>query len=266
MSRDTPTLPQTSISELPVAECRLLVDSPGDGAWNMAVDEYLLDWTSQTGCCCWRFYQWVEPTLSLGYFQQYGERDGHVASLGCPVVRRASGGGAILHHHELTYSLTVPTDHPLGRRRHWTYEAIHRTLIAVLSKSGIEADLFGSSERGDERSKDFLCFNRRSPNDIIVGDVKIAGSAQRRVADAVLQHGSVLLDRSTAAPELAGLSEVSGKALKPGDLTQAWRDQLAEVLRFQWREDRLSEEEEDHVAKIVAEKFGNSSWTEKCRR
>lgn len=254
------------MSDFPVTECRLLVDPPGDGAWNMAVDEYLLGWTSQSGCCCWRFYEWVEPTLSLGYFQQYAERDGHAASLGCPVVRRASGGGAILHHHELTYSLTVPSDHPLGRRRQWTYEAIHRTLIAVLSKSGIEASLFGSSEVGDERSSDFLCFKRRSSGDIVVGDVKIAGSAQRRVADAVLQHGSVLLARSPSAPELAGLNEVSGKTLKSGDLTGVWRDQLAEALRFRWREDELLEQQEDQIAKIVAEKYGDLSWTEKHRR
>lgn len=254
------------MSDFPVTECRLLVDPPGGGAWNMAVDEYLLGWTSQSGCCCWRFYQWAEPTLSLGYFQQYAERSGHAASLGCAVVRRSSGGGAILHDHELTYSLTVPADHPLGRRRQWTYKAIHRTLIAVLWKSGIEANLFGASELGVEKSNDFLCFKRRSAGDIVVGDVKIAGSAQRRVADAVLQHGSVLLERSSAAPELAGLNEITCKTLEPGDLQHAWRDQLSEVLRFRWCEDELLAEEQDHIARIVAEKYGHPSWTEKRRR
>jgi lipoate-protein ligase A len=252
--------------DIPVTECRLLVDPAGDGAWNMAVDEHLLGWTSQSGCCCWRFYRWAEPTLSLGYFQQYGERDEHATSLGCPIVRRASGGGAILHHHELTYSLTVPAGHPLGSRRQWTYKAIHRTLIDVLSKLGIEARLFGDCTVGEGKLNDFLCFNRRCSGDIVVGDVKIAGSAQRRAADAVLQHGSVLLGRSPAAPELAGLNEITGKTMEPGDLMHVWRDQLAAVLGFRWHEEQLTEEEEDHIAKIVTEKYQDSSWTEKRRR
>lgn len=260
---DEPLMPTPDAA---VTECRLLIDPPRKGAWNMAVDEHLLGWTSATGCCCWRFYQWIEPTLSLGYFQQHDERSGHVASRDCPLVRRASGGGAILHDRELTYSLTVPSEHPLGRRRQWTYEAIHRTLIAVLAKWGIQAELFGASRPGEEISGDFLCFNRRTSGDVVVADVKIAGSAQRRVADAVLQHGSVLLRRTPAAPELPGLAEVTGKAIKPGDLIQAWRQELAEVLSFQWHDNRLSEEEEAHVARIVGEKFGNSSWTTKRRR
>ncbi|NIL97050.1 MAG: lipoate--protein ligase family protein, partial [Planctomycetales bacterium] len=68
----------------------------------MAVDEVLLEWSAEEGCCCWRFYGWREPTLSLGYFQQYGQRWQHAASRDCPAVRRLTGGGAILHDRELT--------------------------------------------------------------------------------------------------------------------------------------------------------------------
>jgi len=254
------------MSEDSVTECRLLLHPPQDGAWNMAVDEHLLDWTAQTGCCCWRFYQWAEPTLSLGYFQQYVDRDGHAASRGCPAVRRASGGGAILHDNELTYSLAVPSAHPLGRRRQWTYEAIHQTLIAVLSERGIQANLYGTPQPREQRSGDFLCFCRRSSGDIVLADVKIAGSAQRRVAHAVLQHGSVLLRRTSAAPELPGLCDITGKAIEPGDLMHHWRQRLAEVLQFRWHEDSLSGEEENQIARIVAEKYTKPSWTKKYRR
>ena len=124
----------------------------------MAVDEYLLGWTSRTGSCCWRFYQWDEPTLSLGYFQEYRDRDGHVASRECSVVRRASGGGAILHDRELTYCLTVPSDHPLGRRRQWTYEAVHRTLIAVLADWGIGRVCSVTLRAGSGKSGDVSVF------------------------------------------------------------------------------------------------------------
>ena len=252
--------------DVALTECRLLVHPPGEGAWNMAVDEHLLGWTSDTGCCCWRFYQWAEPTLSFGYFQQYVDRGTHVASVGCPAVRRASGGGAILHDKELTYSLTVPAGHPLACRRQWTYEAVHQTLIAVLAEWGVQADIYGVSRPGETKSGDFLCFNRRSSGDVVVADVKIAGSAQRRVAGAVLQHGSVLLRRSQAAPELAGLFETTGTAIEPADLMLAWQRRLADALKFHWKDGQLSEPEEDHIAAIVTEKFGHSFWTEKRGR
>jgi len=87
--------------------CRLIVDRPAPGAWNMAVDEALLDAAVEQGVAALRFYQWSEPTLSLGYFQRHADRDSHAASHDCTLVRRQSGGGAILHDRELTYSLTL---------------------------------------------------------------------------------------------------------------------------------------------------------------
>ncbi len=98
-------------------EFRLLIDPPAPGAWNMAVDEVLLDWSAQSGGYAWRFYRWDEPTLSLGYFQPYEDRQRHPPSRACPAVRRATGGGAILHDAELTYSLAVPAGSPLANRR-----------------------------------------------------------------------------------------------------------------------------------------------------
>lgn len=254
------------MSDPRLTQFRLLVDPPRDGAWNMAVDEYLLGWTSDTGQCGWRFYQWTEATLSLGYFQDHREREAHAPSRPCPLVRRASGGGAILHDAELTYSLTVPLEHPLGRRRQWTYETIHRTLVAALSVWGIHAELYGDSGAVEERSTEFLCFSRRSSGDIVTGDVKIAGSAQRRAANAVLQHGSILLRRSEAAPELPGLLETTGAAIGIPDLIDAWQPRLAEVLQVGWRREGLRGDEEEQVSRIVDRKYGNLAWTEKARR
>lgn len=246
-------------------ECRLIVDPPGDGAWNMAVDEHLLGWASENESCCWRFYQWAVPTVSLGYFQQYAERQSHEASRECPIVRRASGGGAIVHDRELTYSVVVPSSHRLARRRQWTYETIHKTLIAVLAPWGVEARLYGTPAEMEQGPADFLCFKRRSSGDVVVGEVKIAGSAQRRIAGAVLQHGSVLLHRSTAAPELAGVDELIGTPVTADELMQVWQDQLARVLGFRWARGELSNEEGSHATQIVEEKYGNSTWTEKRR-
>src|SRR2546421_118466 len=76
---------------------RFVVDPPADGAWTMAVDEALLEATERDGLATIRFYEWSEPTLSLGYFQAHAERRLHTASAACTLVRRTSGGGAILH-------------------------------------------------------------------------------------------------------------------------------------------------------------------------
>ena len=115
-------------------QCRLIIDPPCSGVWNMAVDEALLEWSAETRGCCWRFYRWDRPTLSLGYFQQYDDRAGHADSRDCPTVRRLTGGGAIVHDAELTYSLIVPAEHPLAVNRDRLYEVVHNSLIAAAAE------------------------------------------------------------------------------------------------------------------------------------
>src|SRR5690242_18095105 len=95
---------------------RLLIDSAVDGPRSMAIDEALLESAAGGGPLTLRFYQWSEPTLSLGYFQRYEDRSLHPASLDCPIVRRPTGGGAILHDKELTYSLALPGKLARSRR------------------------------------------------------------------------------------------------------------------------------------------------------
>ena len=95
-------------------ECRLLRHEPAAGAWNMAVDEVLLDRVQEHAAPCLLIYGWIEPTLSLGYFQTYSDRRQHAASRHCAAVRRLTGGGAILHDNEITYSIVLPRDHSLA--------------------------------------------------------------------------------------------------------------------------------------------------------
>ncbi len=100
----------------------LLLDPPAPGAWNMAVDEALLEDAALERRCWLRFYRWQEPTLSLGYFQSYADRRQHPASSGCPAVRRTSGGGAILHDAEVTQGSGF---HPPPPRMPEVREALH---------------------------------------------------------------------------------------------------------------------------------------------
>ncbi len=204
-----------------MADIRLIIDPPQSGPWNMAVDETLLWDAVENGIATLRFYQWSEPTLSLGYFQRYADRAQHPASRDCAVVRRQTGGGAILHDRELTYSLALPAGHSLARHAPCLYEAVHAAFIAALttlqpvqSPLWIRGKLTESSGAGADDS--FLCFQRQSPGDVVLAPAghgptwKVLGSAQRRHRGAILQHGSLLVQQSPAAPELPGLYDLNG--------------------------------------------------------
>jgi len=237
----------------------------------MAVDEALLE-SATDGQCALRFYRWEEPTLSLGYFQEYADRQRHPASEHCPVVRRTSGGGAILHDIELTYSIAVPSSHPLAINRLKFYQTVHAALIATLAQWGIEATMFVSPDRTlaeDTPSaplprpadrQPFLCFERRSPGDVLVGGVKVAGSAQRRCRGAVLQHGSVLLAQSAAAPELKGLKELTATTVTAEELIQGWLAKLAESLAITWRSGGLSDRDLRRGIAMATEKHTSACW------
>ena len=173
--------------------CQLILDPPGDGAWNMALDEALLESAKSDGLASLRFYSWREPTLSLGYFQTHADRTGHRASAGCRLVRRASGGGAILHDREITYSIALPQSHPAAARADTLYQALHQSLIEVLAEFGVQAAFAEAAPASRATPQPFLCFQRHTAGDVLVGSHKVAGSAQRRHQRAVLQHGSVII-------------------------------------------------------------------------
>ncbi|OHB82117.1 MAG: hypothetical protein A2V98_24735 [Planctomycetes bacterium RBG_16_64_12] len=230
----------------------------------MAVDEVLMEWSAGTGGCALRFYRWQEPTLSLGYFQAYEDRKRHAASLECPVVRRTSGGGAILHDAEWTYSVVVPLGDRLAAGRLFLYQIIHTTLIEVLRERGVAASLCEGSGGNMTGRLPFLCFQRRAPGDVLVGRTKVAGSAQRRSSGAVLQHGSVLMARSPAAPELDGLNDLMETPIEPGPLIDAWREKLGRRLALTWKKQPLSASERRSTADLVEAKFGAEAWI-RCR-
>lgn len=228
-------------------DCFLIIDEPRSGPENMAADEWCALLAGRENRPVLRLYRWHPPTLSLGYFQRLEDRLQHPASHGCPVVRRPSGGGAILHDLEWTYSLSLPVSHPLARDRLALYTTVHQTLIRWLQAQGVAARILGGSGRAEGCATPsaggcpFLCFQRRTAGDIVAdiplgprgnsseictastwkesqnahqhsAEVKLVGSAQRRTQHAVLQHGSILLGRSPYAPELPGLWEVLGNS------------------------------------------------------
>ncbi len=193
------------------------------GVENMQIDEGLLNHAVQSGQSTLRFYRWKEPTVSLGYFQKdVGVVPDPLRAL--PLVRRLSGGGAILHDQELTYSLSVASAHPWASDPTEIYRFVHELIIGFLLEKGLESRLRGSAE-SDPQNKSFLCFSRADPNDIVVGTHKIVGSAQRRRKGAVLQHGSILWCRSPFAAEFPGIQDL-GCVLAMSELAAALSTKL----------------------------------------
>lgn len=228
----------------------------------MALDEALLEEVERAGQPCWRFYRWAEPTLSLGYFQPSAERREHPASAACTLVRRLTGGGAILHDGELTYSLTVPAGHPLAHGRDRLYRLVHTALIETLANTfSLHAELCsGTPATGD--AEPFLCFQRRSLGDVLLGDWKIAGSAQRRRRGAVLQHGSLLLRRSACAPELPGLEDLSGQTLPLERLISAWLERLTAGLALAFQPSAVSVAEQRLAEQYAAARYTRPAWND----
>jgi lipoate-protein ligase A len=239
--------------------CQLILDPPDDGAWNMALDEALLESAKSEGRASLRFYSWREPTLSLGYFQAHADRIGHVASTGCRMARRASGGGAILHDAEITYSIALPQSHPAAAGADTLYGALHRSLIEVLAQFGVKAALAEVASAPRTAPEPFLCFQRRTNGDVLVGPNKVAGSAQRRHQRAVLQHGSVLVRRSAYAPELPGICDLTADRIDIDSLRTRWLDHIGKELELRLVTQPLPPSICDAATKIV-EKFKSEAW------
>jgi lipoate-protein ligase A len=181
---------------------RYIDSSANRGAYNMAVDEELLA-RAQAGEAMpvLRFYTWNPPSVSLGRFQDVktAVNAGACKRLGFDLVRRITGGRAVLHRHELTYSIISRSDNPLFPSNVLgTYKVIATGLLAGLENLGLPAEMVSRSGRHaalvKKEAKEPACFSSPSWYEILVNGKKIIGSAQRRVGGAILQHGSILMD------------------------------------------------------------------------
>ncbi len=244
-----------------VCPCYVFPYAVAPGAWNMAFDEALAELAAAENVATLRWYGWSEPTLSLGYFQAVADRVAHRSSVDCPLVRRASGGGAILHDVELTYSLTMPT----GNRRSAAdalrfYGGAHASIIRALVKHRVATGgIVDHPPRGT--AEPFLCFQRRSKFDVLLADHKIVGSAQRRHRGAILQHGSILLAKSARAPELPGIADLTGAQFEPEQLANAVQTYFAECLRLEYRSGSNLLNISERAAEIERDKFAAADWT-----
>lgn len=248
----------------PEIVCRVLPHESADGAANMALDEALLDLVAGGDDSVYlRTYSWTIPTLSLGYFQQLGQARTDPRWLSVPIVRRLTGGGAIWHHHEVTYALVVSGHHPLSRPSTRLYRVVHQAIAEVIANLGVYAVRRGdavSSPRA-ERKRPVLCFTDPNPEDIVTGDVKVVGSAQRRRGGAVLQHGSVLLARSLYTPDLPGVCDVADVPRE----TQFWcarlQAKIPEALGLGATPASVPDHVRARAAELERNVYRNPCWT-----
>jgi len=230
----------------------------------MAVDEALLESAVSDQVCSLRWYRWDEPTISLGYFQENNSQEQNQLWEGLPRVRRLSGGGAILHHHELTYSFAIPASHPLAQSPPELYVTIHQPLIDVLAAHDLLVSFRGVSFRS--AAEPFLCFGRGDERDLVYQGNKILGSAQRRRRGAIVQHGSLLLLTSQYAPDFPGLLNQVDQTSRYQEsflqtLTADFSHAIAEAIQLPLVSKNLTDEEIRQTQTLEKEKYSQTTWT-----
>jgi len=251
---------------------RLLFAAPRSGAENMARDMALQARAARTGETVFSVYSWSRPTLSFGRNQPAsGLYDlDRIRDAGIDVVRRPTGGRAILHNREVTYSVTAPLGDAAPLRE--TYSRINRILQNGLSRLGVTVMPATSSERAAVPSVR-PCFETPAEGELVARGSKLVGSAQYRDDGALLQHGSILVnDDQSSLPDFAMLSAESesvpapatlhallGRSPDPAEVAEAMFDAVRSL-----EDERATELEEDEVRDAALQHvshFLDEGWT-----
>lgn len=263
---------------------RLLRHGPATGAENMAIDEAISQAVAEgTAPPTLRFYAWEPPCVSLGRNQPIAGLDlARIAARGYHVVRRPTGGRAILHTEELTYSLIASPEHPLMAGLVLdSYLRVSEGLVAGLRLLGISAEPApGAARAGPDVSA--ACFEVPSAYEIVAAGRKILGSAQARRARSVLQHGSLPLTgdltrvadclafedeaqrealRVSLRGHAATAEELTGRPIRFDEAVAALIQGMVSALGIELVEGRLSDEEQARAAELVRGRYANPEWT-----
>ncbi len=253
---------------------------------NMAVDEAILE-AVRTGQAppTLRFYAWNPPCLSLGYAQTVDDADQTgIEQMGWDLVRRPTGGKAILHTDEITYSISAPADHLLFVNGVLpSYKRISLALIAGLESMGLEPDL-NIADRPVPGNGNPVCFQNPGAFEITIAGKKLVGSAQLRRSGGVLQHGSLPLrgelgriclalryanehDREQAMEQVGHhavtVEHVLGDALPWSETAEHLTAGFEQSLEMDFSPLDLSQQEISRSNEILEERYSHPDWTQR---
>jgi lipoate-protein ligase A len=269
------------------APWRLLITPPGRGAWNMAVDESILEHVGAAGSRpTLRLYAWDPPCLSLGQAQPFADAAAaRLAENAWEVVRRPTGGRAILHTDELTYSVIAPPDEPrLAGSILESYQRLAGALLSALTLLGLAVEMQANAA-AEQAGPNPVCFEVPSAFELTVNGRKLIGSAQARRREGVLQHGSLPLSgdlaritralvfadesaREAAARRLLArattLEGALGRPVSWEAAAQAFIRGFETALALSFERGDLDSAESARAEMLVREKYDHPDWTRRA--
>jgi lipoyl(octanoyl) transferase len=263
---------------------RIIDDGFHSSEFNMAADLLCMETCQHKSFIYLRLYQWKPPCITIGYMQKASEilelqslkRDG------VAWIRRPTGGRAVLHDNDITYSCIFPNSiASMGKNVMETYEIISKCLMSGLENAGIKCNSIDSFDalRETRREIKLPCFLAPNRKEIMVNGKKLIGSAQKRIANAVLQHGSIpMTDAYRKLPDYLQLSDEQRKIqkellksksicvkeidplLQPGDARRALIKGFMTSLPIETIEKPWTEEEREKIAELANSKEFRKQW------
>ena len=249
---------------------RLIDSGYNTPSMNMAIDEALLN----SKLPVLRFYGWKPAGLSIGYFQS--TKNFNLKNLKkhkIDLVRRLTGGNAVLHDKELTYSFII-NEKNMPKSIVESYKEISKGLLQGLKNLGLKAAM---NEEVKKEEKSAVCFNDPSWYEILVNKKKIIGSAQKRINGKLLQHGAVLIDVDIekycslfnncdekliekVKQRMTSINDELNKKINYNDVKEAMKKGFEEALQIKFIEDRLNKEELQFAKRSEKEKYSSKNW------
>jgi len=275
---------EKSTESFPATDWRIIFSNPLPGALNMAVDAAILAAVGRNEVPpTLRLYRWDPPCLSLGYSQPFSDLDqDQLLARGWDIVRRPTGGQAILHTDELTYAVIGPkTDPRLKGGLMQSYRRLSKALSESLKILGLQVQVH--SGKDPESINHPVCFENPSDFEITVEGKKIIGSAQARKKEGILQHGTLPLkgdltritqvlkyinpdQRGQAATVLlqkaATVEGVLGREVSWDEAAEAFQTGFHNSLNVFFNQSDLSSPEKEEAQLLVKTQYGDPRWTE----
>lgn len=261
-----------------------------DAATNMAIDEALLQFHAE-GIIqpTLRFYGWKNPSLTLGHFQKAEKAIDFdaVKKHGCDFVRRLTGGSAVLHDDEITYSIIVSEEHPkIPSSINEAYYVLSKGLLEGYQLLGVNAE-FAVPEEEAKRQRSDVCFEQPAIYEMLVDGKKISGNAQTRKNGVLLQHGSIpmsfdldmLFDlfnypnkkvkerqKQAFKHKATSINDITGKTHTYEMMRDAFLQGFEHALNIQTETFQLNEDQWKYVEHLVETKYRTDEWNFKLKK